>query len=136
MVGARQLVMDKQSQSRSPLFACASSISPVIGSLCVFSSLTILSALSCLLGSFYDDEAFNIEWAALPFPHLVDFIKYINSSDIHPPVSYVLNKLAFNALGSWKAVQFLNGVFNAAAIALFHSQAAQKITERERLILT
>jgi len=105
-------------------------------SLCVFASLVTLSALSCILGAFYDDEIFNIRRAALPFRNLTDFVKYINSSDIHPPASYLLNKLTFDALGNWKAVKFVNGTIAAAAIAWFGFRTMQKVANAERVVLT
>src|SRR4029077_5633348 len=95
-----------------------------------------LSALSCILGTFYDDEIFSIRWAALPFSNIFDYIRFINSNDIHPPISYLLNKLSFEALGSWKAVQFVNGTLNAAAIAWFHRRAVDNVTASEQLALT
>ena len=128
--------MNNPSQSQRGLSSRIGSIQPITLSLCVFFSLITLSALSCILGTFYDDEIFNIRWTALPFPNLIDFIKYINSTDIHPPVSYVLNKLTFDVLGSWKAVQFINGAVNAAAIAFFFSQTVGKVATQERLLLT
>jgi hypothetical protein len=111
------------------------SISSTTLSLCIFASLITVSALSCILGTFYDDEIFNIRWAALPFPGLTDFIKYINSTDIHPPASYVLNKLAYDALGNWKTVKFVNGAITAAAIAWFGFQIMQRTTGAVRIVL-
>ena len=128
--------MNSQSHSHRRLFDKVCSVPPITSSWCVFSSLIILSALSCILGTFYDDEIFNIRLAALPFSNLIDFIKYINSNDIHPPASYVLNKLTFDAVGSWKAVQFVNGILNAAAITLFFNRTLERIAKQERLLLT
>jgi hypothetical protein len=129
--------MNSLTQNRQRLFNRINSTPSVALSLCVFGSLTILSALSCILGSFYDDEIFNIKWAALlPFSNLVDFIKIINANDIHPPASYVLNNLTYDALGSWKAVKLVNGTLNAAAITLFFSWAVEKVAKQERLLLT
>jgi hypothetical protein len=128
--------MNNRNQTQWGLFSRIGSVPPIVLSLCVFSSLTTLSALSCTLGTFYDDEIFNIRLAALPFPNLIDFIKYINSADVHPPASYVLNKLSLDALGSWKTVKFVNGTLNAAAITLFFSWAVEKVAKQERLLLT
>ena len=104
--------------------------------MCVFGTLVVLSGLSCILGTFYDDEIINIRRAALSFSSLYDYVRYINSNDIHPPVSYLLNKLAFDALGNWKAVQFVNGTLNAAAIAWYYRRTVDKVAEGERLGLT
>ena len=104
-----------------------------VWSVWIFGSLVTLSGLSCILGTFYDDEIYNIRQAALSFPNLLEHIKYINSTDIHPPASYLLNRLAFRALGSWKAVQFVNGTLNAAAIAWFYGRTADNFPQRERL---
>jgi hypothetical protein len=112
------------------------SVSGINQSWCVFTSLVILSALSCILGTFYDDEIFSIKWAIVPWANVFEFIKHINSNDIHPPLSYVLDKFIFDALGNWKAVQFINGIANAGAIAWFHSKVEASIVKREHLILT
>jgi hypothetical protein len=121
---------------RHSIFAGNVAIQSTALSLCVFGSLTVISGLSCLLGTFYDDEIFSIRWATLPFTNVFHFIAYINSNDIHPPVSYLLDKFVFNGLGNWKAVQFVNGVVNAAAIAWFHRQAIEKVASSERILLT
>jgi hypothetical protein len=107
----------------------------VVSSLWIFGCLVTFSGLACILGTFYDDEFFSIT-SALSYPHLVDYIKYINSTDIHPPVSYVLNKLSYDSLGNWKAIKFINGVVNAGAIAWFYKHAAKKVAPNERLALS
>lgn len=106
-----------------------------IWSLCIFGSLVTLSGLSCIVGTFYDDEIYSIREAALPFANLWDYIKHVNSHDVHPPVSYVLNRLAFAALGDWKAVKFVNGTINAAAIAWFYSCTAHRFSQPERFAI-
>jgi hypothetical protein len=73
--------------------------------------------------------------ASFPYMHLIQYINSDNAADIHPPTSYVLNKLAFDAFGSWKAVQFTNGILNAAAVAWFYYWAAAKVSRPERLAL-
>lgn len=123
--------------SSEELLCFSKSIVPsTVLSLWVFATLIVLSGLSCILGTFYDDEIFNIRRAALSFSNIFDYVRYINSDDIHPPVSFLLNKLAFDALGNWKAVQFVNGTLNAAAIAWFHRQTVDKVAMGERLGLT
>lgn len=107
----------------------------IIWPLFIFGSLAGLSALSCILGTFYDDEIYSIREAALPFPNLWDYIAHVNSHDVHPPVSYVLNRLAFAALGNWKAVKFVNGTINAAAIAWFYSRTAHRFGQGERVAI-
>jgi hypothetical protein len=107
---------------------------PAVSSLWIFGCLVTFSGLACILGTFYDDEFFNIT-SVLSHSHLIDLITYINSTDIHPPVSYVLNKLTYDALGNWKAVKFVNGVVNAGAIAWFFSRTAEKVALHERLAL-
>jgi hypothetical protein len=118
------------------LFRWLDDTPPAALSWCVFASLVVWSALSCAIGTFYDDEIFSLRWIAVPFPSLIAFIKSINSYDIHPPLSYVLEKLSFEALGNWNAVKALNGVVNAAAIAWFHYQVIGRVAERERWLLT
>jgi hypothetical protein len=126
--------MDGLSPSRHFLFNRASAI-PAVSSLWIFSCLITFSGLACILGTFYDDEFFNIT-SVLSHSHLIDLITYINSTDIHPPVSYVLNKLSYDALGNWKAIKFVNGVVNAGAIAWFYKHAAKRVEPNERLALS
>src|SRR5436190_13391553 len=109
--------------------------SSTAGSLCVFASLVVLSGLSCVIGTFYDDEIYNIRTAALPYLKIIEYINYKGSIDVHPPTSYILNKLGFDAFGSWKAVQFLNGTLNAAAVAWFYYCMAEKVAQHERFAL-
>src|SRR5260370_17641817 len=87
-----------------------------VWSLCIFSSLVILSGLSCIVGTFYDDEIYNIRQAALSFPDVWEYVKHINSRDIHPPISYLLNRFEFVVLGTWKPVHFATGVIYAPPI--------------------
>src|SRR5664279_1021627 len=127
--------MSNHNPSSPPIFSQITTSSRTL-SWCVFGSLVTLSGLSCFLGTFYDDEIFSISMATSNFSNLLDFIKQINSDDIHPPMAYVLNRLTFDVLGSWKAVQFVNGTLNAAAIAWFHRRTIEKVATRERLALT
>lgn len=123
--------------ARSRLLHGASRItaSATASSLCIFASLVVLSGLSCVIGAFYDDEIYNIRTAALPYLKIIEYINYKGSIDVHPPTSYILNKLAFDAFGSWKAVKFLNGTLNAAAVAWFYYCTSEKIAQGERFAL-
>jgi hypothetical protein len=106
-----------------------------IWSLCIFGSLVILSGLSCILGTFYDDEIYSIRQNGLPFANLWDYVNHVNSHDVHPPISYVLNRLSFAVLGNWKAVKFVNGTISATAIAWFYSRTAERFSEGERIAI-
>jgi hypothetical protein len=99
----------------------------------VFASLVFLSALSCILGTYYDDEIYNIKVASLPYQAI---IKFINQPfhDVHPAASYILNKITFGAFDNWKAVQLLNGTLNAVALAWFYYWVADKLPPRERFV--
>jgi hypothetical protein len=109
--------------------------SPTACGLGIFASLVVLSGLSCIIGTFYDDEIYNIKTAALPYLKIIEYINGADTVDVHPPSSYILNKLTFVALGSWKAVKFLNGTLNAAAVAWFYYCMAEKVSCRERFAL-
>lgn len=52
---------------------------------------------------FYDDEIFNIN-ILLNYPTLFEIIKYVQSVDVHPPLSYILNKLSYDLFGDFKFI--------------------------------
>lgn len=83
----------------------------------IFASVSTLTVLAVRNGSYYDDEIFNINTAgAYDFRSLWNFI---NSTDVHPPGSYIINKLLFDLFGSWEIVKIVSGLLNAAALAVF-----------------
>lgn len=64
----------------------------------------------------YDDEYFNIR--QIREHNLSDLINTIQQTDIHPPLSYIINKLLFSVLNDWTFVRMASSVFFLAALWL------------------
>lgn len=63
----------------------------------------------------YDDEYFNIR--VVTDNSLVDMVKIIQTSDIHPPLSYILNFILFKMLGNWNSVRICAALFFLLVLA-------------------
>lgn len=97
-------------------------------------SVGLISILGVLNGAPYDDEIFNI--SIVGNSDLKAIVRFINAENLHPPGSYVINKLLFEALGSWSAVKIAGGLFNAFGLAFFLDQTVGIIDNRRRVILS
>jgi len=104
------------------------------GALLVFAALALLAAFVTRNGTFFDDEIASIrlmeaasDWRAV--------IVEANGSDVHPPLGYVIDFVLFGLLGSWKAVQCVAGLANAAALAAFVALAGRALPRRAWLVL-
>ena len=65
----------------------------------------------------YDDEYFNIR--QIREYHLFSLVKTIQQTDIHPPLSYIINKLLFNIFQDWTFVRMMSSVFFLTSLFLF-----------------
>ncbi|ACK49987.1 conserved hypothetical protein [Methylocella silvestris BL2] len=93
----------------------------------------MISIISIRNGFFFDDEIFNIRTvSSYNYSSLWD---YVNREDVHPPVHYIINKAAFDVLGSWEAVKVLSAILNALGLAILGFFAFDKIDPRARLPL-
>jgi len=62
----------------------------------------------------FDDEFFNISVVeSLSFSQMIDFLQ---SSDTHPPISYIFNKFIFNLFNDWKIVRLITSLLFSACI--------------------
>lgn len=62
----------------------------------------------------FDDEFFNISVVeSLSFKQMIDFIQ---SSDTHPPISYIFNKIIFILFNDWKIVRLITSLLFSACI--------------------
>jgi hypothetical protein len=68
---------------------------------------------------FYDDELRNI-WLIHHYGYL-DIINIVNINDVHPPLSYILNKGFFNLFGSYELIIVPTIIFLSIALYLFFS---------------
>ena len=66
----------------------------------------------------FDDEFSNIK--IIENNDLLNTIKIINSNDVHPPLSYVLNWLLYNSLKNWSYVRSLITVGLLASLLNFY----------------
>ena len=73
---------------------------------------------------FYDDEIFNIN-ILLNYPTLFEIIKYVQSVDVHPPLSYILNKLSYDLFGDFKYIIIFPILFSAFSLKYFYSFATR-----------
>ncbi len=86
-----------------------------------------------LNGTYFDDEIFNIR--VIAGLNILQIIRHMNSIDVHPPGSYVINKLLLDAFGSWFWVKIAGGIFCAFGLAVFQYQAFDALDTRKRLVL-
>lgn len=96
----------------------------------IFVSVAIISIISVQNGSFYDDEIYNIN--SVTENDAASLWRYINAADVHPPGSYLINKLLFALLGSWESVKIFGGILNGLGLAVFAFLAFGKINAAMR----
>ena len=65
----------------------------------------------------YDDEYFNIR--QVREHHLLNLIQTIQQSDIHPPLSYIINKLLFNVFQDWTFVRMTSSLLFLTSLFFF-----------------
>jgi hypothetical protein len=70
---------------------------------------------------FYDDELRNI-WLIHQYGYL-DLIKFVNIKDVHPPLSYLVNKLFFNLFSSYELIIVPTIIFLGLTLYLFYAYA-------------
>ncbi len=104
-----------------------------LAALCVALCLSTAAAVAVHQGSLYDDEISNVR--QVEGHDIPSIIHTANSTDVHPPGSYVLNAIAFRLLGSWDGVKIAGGCLNAFALAFFLFMAFDSLTQRQRLLL-
>src|SRR5580704_1557406 len=107
----------KDKSSGDPQSAAADVYVRLVSAAALLLVFVTISYLSVVNGAPYDDEIFNIN--AVTKYGLKDLIQFINSTDVHPPGSYVINKILLDVFGSWNAVKTAGGVFNALGLAVF-----------------
>ena len=105
-----------------------------IGAALVFTGLALLTVLSVRTGTYFDDEIATIRLMEQA-GSLRETIALANGGDVHPPLGYVLDWLLLRLTGSWKGVQLIAGIANAAALAGFAGLAARRLERRAWWIL-
>ncbi|MEK6789890.1 MAG: hypothetical protein AABY68_13160 [Pseudomonadota bacterium] len=72
----------------------------------------------------FDDEIYNIK--LVEGLSLGQLFVAVQSDDVHPPLSYIINYLLFHALGSWSLVRVASASFVVLALALFCEQIREQ----------
>jgi hypothetical protein len=89
--------------------------------------------ISVALQSYgFDDEFFNI---LLVERHGLSGCLLTQSTDVHPPLSYALNALLFQALGSWPGVRLISALALCAAFAYVCEHTA-RVSGNRAAVLT
>ena len=83
---------------------------------------------------FYDDEIYNLTKMSYAWSELF-FI--IQTSDVHPPLSYLLNKVIYDLFSSHKAILVFSLLLNVGALSYFYNFAEKKLDDiyAKRLLL-
>lgn len=80
----------------------------------IYSFICLLYGFVGYTATGFDDELFNITIVeTLSFSQMIDFIQ---SSDAHPPISYIFNKLLFSIFNDWKVVRLVTALLFSSAI--------------------
>lgn len=80
----------------------------------LFIMLTILYLYVSYNSYGYDDEYFNIR--QIREHHLISLVQTIEQTDIHPPLSYIINKLLFGVWENWTFVRMVSSVLFLASL--------------------
>jgi len=103
-------------------------------SLLVLAIFGVTAILAVLNGSFYDDEIFTIQQVTAN--GVLSLIHIMNSTDVHPPGAYVINRFLFDVLGGrWDLLKMADGLINGLGLASFYWIAWPKLAPRVRLYL-
>ncbi len=76
---------------------------------------------------YYDDEIFNLSKMTWSFSQI--FID-IQGGDVHPPLSYLINKFLFDMFSSYKAILIFSIFLNALALGYFYKFSEKKLDDK------
>ena len=82
--------------------------------------------------SFYFDELYNIRLIQLSF---YDLFHTVQNNDVHPPLSYLFNKVIYEIFNSYKAILIFLALFNAFTLAYFYRFASKQFNNKQASIL-
>ncbi len=102
----------------------------------LFVGASLYLSVSCSIIFFrhhyYDDEVFNIQVISQSWS---DMLIYLQKSDVHPPLSYILNKLIYELFSSYKAILVFSMFCNISAICYFYNFSENKLKGNDAKIL-
>jgi len=81
---------------------------------------------------YYDDEIFNLSKMTWGYSEI---FANIQGGDIHPPLSYLINKFLFDTFSSYKAILIFSIILNASALGYFYKFAEKKQDDNYSKIL-
>ncbi len=76
---------------------------------------------------YYDDEIYNLSKMYWSFNEI---FTHIQGSDVHPPLSYLINKLLFDIFSSYKAILIFSIIINAASLGYFYKFSEKKLDDK------
>ncbi len=76
---------------------------------------------------YYDDESWNILWITYSYDKMLNIIY---SFDVHPPLSYIINKIIYELTGSYKAILLFSVLINIMALGYFYDFARSKLKDQ------
>ena len=81
---------------------------------------------------YYDDEIFNLSKMSWSVGEI--FVS-IQGGDVHPPLSYLINKFLFNTFSSYKAILIFSIILNVSALGYFYKFSEKKLDDNFSKIL-
>ncbi|MES2330187.1 MAG: hypothetical protein V4539_11335 [Bacteroidota bacterium] len=105
---------------------------PGIISFCIFAILVFFYCWVAYTSFGYDDEYYNIR--VVSENGLGDLIKLVQTTDIHPPLHYIINWLLFHVFHSWALVRVFSALLYLCSL-LFLVSKTQGETNKLLLVL-
>jgi hypothetical protein len=96
-----------------------------------FGLLAALYAFVSVSSPGYDDEFTNI--SLVEGNSLTTLIQVVNTSDVHPPGSYVVNSMLYHLVGNWHLVRVFSGLFSSFALGWFFATMTRSMTGAVRI---
>ena len=81
---------------------------------------------------YYDDEIYNLD--LLQFS-LTKIFSQVQSEDVHPTLSYIINKIIYELFVSYKAILIFSIIFNVAALVYFYRFAESTLNDKYSKLL-
>ena len=86
----------------------------------LFGLISFIFLYSAYTSAGYDDEFYNIR--LVREMSLLKMIQLLQSEDLHPPLSYILNYILFHLTDSWNLVRVCSALFFLAALGYWTKQ--------------
>ena len=119
--------------------------------------ILIYSVISLLIifynHHYFDDEIRNLEMLSLSFTEIYNIVQFpekilkplslkvsdnitvFAKGDVHPPLSYLLNKMIYSLFSSYKAILVFSIFINVSALSYFYHFAEKKLVDKYSKLL-